>query len=177
MKAACVNGHPYTPQNTRVRRRRDNGQEFYECRCCHRIREMVRYWYGRRKDRPGPSKYMVADRTPTVEEIRKMLTKAMRLHEAERDMRNSDRTHCVNGHEFTEANTMYRPVPNTSKAGGPSYRVRRCRACHNTMDRIRYWTKRRLRQRPEYAERHPAPPVDQLVADCEAGLRERGVLA
>lgn len=51
-------------------------------------------------------------------------------------MRNSQKTHCPSGHEYTPENTYYVTKPNGSKP-------RSCKACRAIRDKVRYGKKER----------------------------------
>lgn len=80
-KTHCKHGHPYVPHNTMVRLNRKTGYCRRECRCCHRVREMIRYWSDKRRDYRGKKnrQYRHKMNAPTLAEIEKMVAKSMRL--------------------------------------------------------------------------------------------------
>lgn len=80
-------------------------------------------------------------------------------------MRCQDRTHCVNGHPFTPANTE-RHVVRAVRSDGThaTYEARRCRACKRIDRLVHYYTKEMPR----------AVDLDEVVRAAEA--RMEGVL-
>lgn len=80
-KTHCRHGHPYVPHNTMMRLNRKTGYYRRECRCCHRVREMIRYWANKRRDYQYETnrRYAHRMRAPTLAEIEKMVAKSMRL--------------------------------------------------------------------------------------------------
>lgn len=84
-------------------------------------------------------------------------------------MQGRDRTHCVHGHPFNEANTAFDYVSKTLSTGeARRYLRRRCRACHRINSVVRYHTK--IAPRCETAEE-----VELLVGQVTARMTKEGI--
>lgn len=81
----CVNGHEFTPENTRVRQRAETGRSRRICRTC--VHERARAHEAK------------------VRELRRHVVR----RPADQPQVNASKTHCRHGHEFTLENTRIRP--------------------------------------------------------------------